>query len=56
MAEINWYNNSNNDNNNNNNNNNKRFQKILSDLNYDFRTINQCAHQCKMSFNPDPNK
>ena len=28
----------------------------LSDLNYDLETINQWAHQWKMSFNPDPNK
>ena len=28
----------------------------LSDLNYDLETINQLAHQWKVSFNPDPNK
>ena len=28
----------------------------LSDLNYDLETINQWAHQWKMSFKPDPNK
>ena len=28
----------------------------LSNLNYDLETINQWAHQCKNSFNPDPNK
>ena len=28
----------------------------LSDLNYDLETINQWAHQWKMSFEPDPNK
>ena len=28
----------------------------LSDLNYELEKINQCAHQWKMSFNPDPNK
>ena len=29
---------------------------FLSDLNDDLETINQWAHQQKMSFNPDPNK
>ena len=28
----------------------------LSDLNYDLETINQWAHQWKMSFNPHTNK
>ena len=28
----------------------------LSDLSYDLETINQWAHQWKMSFDPDPNK
>ena len=31
------------------------FSKV-KDLNYDFKTINQWAHQWKMSFNPELNK
>ena len=28
----------------------------FSDLSFDLDTINKLAHQCKMSFDPDPNK
>ena len=41
---------------------NSLFSKVkdsslsLSDLNHDLETINQWAHQWKMSFNPDPYK